>query len=214
MAEFENGSKTSPESRFISGPAIVAYLALFKLILHLATAGMYGFFVDELYFLACGEHLAWGYVDMPPLTAFQAWLTRALFGDSMLSIRLFPALAAAGLVLLTGAIVRELGGKRFAQVLAALAVVVAPAYLLVSTYLSMNSIEPLLWMGCALVLIRLVKTGDTRLWLWFGLLAGLGLLNKHTMLLFGFALIFLCSSCRSGDSWPTDGSSSAAGSHF
>jgi 4-amino-4-deoxy-L-arabinose transferase-like glycosyltransferase len=132
-------------------------------------------------------------VDMPPLTAFQAWLTRALFGDSMLSIRLFPALAGAGLVLLTGTIVRELGGKRFAQGLAALAVVVSPAYLLVSTYLSMNSIEPLLWMGCALVLIRLIKTGNTKLWLWFGLLAGLGLLNKHTMLLFGFALIFSLS---------------------
>jgi 4-amino-4-deoxy-L-arabinose transferase-like glycosyltransferase len=190
MPDSENVSKTASESRFTSGPAIVAYLALFKLILHLTMAGMYGLFVDELYFLACGEHLAWGYVDMPPLTAFQAWLTRALFGDSMLSIRLFPALAGAGLVLLTGAIVRALDGKRFAQGLAALAVVVSPAYLLMSTYLSMNSIEPLLWMGCALVLIRLIKTGNTRLWLWFGLIAGLGLLNKHTMLLFGFALIF------------------------
>src|SRR5512141_2838125 len=78
-----------------SGPAIVSALAAAKLALHLASAGLYGFFIDELYFLACGEHLAWGYPDFPPLTAFQAWLTRHLFGDSPFSIRLFPALAGA-----------------------------------------------------------------------------------------------------------------------
>src|SRR5262249_44543295 len=132
---------------------IVAYLSIIKLLVHLATAGAYGLFVDELYFLACGEHLAWGYVDMPPLTALQAWLARTLFGDSMLAIRLLPALAGAGLVVLTGSLARQLGGRRFAQGLAALAVLVAPGYLLVDSYLSMNSVEPLLWMGCVLVLI-------------------------------------------------------------
>ena len=172
-----------------SGSAVVGLIAAGTLALHLAAAGVYGLFIDELYFLACGEHLAWGYVDMPPLTAAQAWLARGLFGDSMLAIRLFPALAGAGLVLLAGALARELGGKRFAQGLAALAVATAPGYLLASSYLSMNSIEPLLWMGCALVLLRIIRTGDTRLWLAFGLLAGIGLENKDTMLLFGFALV-------------------------
>lgn len=176
-------------SAFTSGPAIVTYLAIAKLLVHLATAGVYGLFIDELYFLACGEHLAWGYVDMPPLTALQAWLARFLFGDSTVAIRLFPALAGAGLVLLTGAIARELGGRRWAQGLAALAVLVAPGYLAVDSYLSMNSIEPLLWMGCALVLIRIIKSGNATLWIWFGILAGVGLQNKQTMLLFGFALI-------------------------
>jgi 4-amino-4-deoxy-L-arabinose transferase-like glycosyltransferase len=130
--------------------------------LHLATAAVYGLFVDELYFLACGEHLAWGYVDMPPLTALQAWLARSLFGDSTLAIRLFPALAGAALVLLTGIIARELGGRRWAQGLAALAVLVAPGYLAVDSYLSMNSVEPLLWMGCALVLIRITQSGNVK----------------------------------------------------
>ncbi len=176
-------------SRFTSGSAIVAYIAAFKLILHLATASVYGLFIDELYFLACGQHLAWGYVDMPPLTAFQAWLTRALFGDSMISIRLFPALAGAGLILLTGKIVRELGGGRWAQALAALSVLVSPAFLAFDSYLSMNSIEPLIWMGCALVVIRIIKTKNPRLWIWFGVLAGIGLENKDTMLMFGFALV-------------------------
>ncbi|HXY41484.1 MAG TPA: hypothetical protein VEQ10_17540, partial [Vicinamibacteria bacterium] len=91
------------------GAAIVGAVAAVKLALHLATASVYGFFIDELYFLACGEHLAWGYVDFPPLTAFQAWLARHLFGDSPWSIRLLPALAGAATVLLTGALARRLG---------------------------------------------------------------------------------------------------------
>src|SRR5580765_1427596 len=99
---------------------IVALLATLTFAFHMSTASLYGFFIDELYFLACGQHLAWGYVDMPPLTAFQAWLTRHLFGDSPYSIRLFPSLAGAGLVLLAAAIARELGGGRFAQILTAL----------------------------------------------------------------------------------------------
>lgn len=194
--EGEAGARTadrrrqrSARSALASGSAIVAYLAVITLLLHLATAGTYGLFVDELYFLACGEHLAWGYVDMPPLTALQAWLTRALFGDSLLAIRLPPALAGAGLVLLTGALARQLGGGRFAQGLAALAVLAAPAYLLVDSYLSMNSVEPLLWMGCALVLIRIIQSGNVKLWILFGVLAGLGMENKHTMLMFAAALI-------------------------
>ena len=163
--------------RLTSGRAIVASLALSKLAVHLATAAVYGFFIDEPYFLACGEHLAWGYVDFPPLTAFQAWLTRHLFGDSPYSIRLFPALLGAALVWLTGTMARLLGGKRFAQGLAALAVLVAPIYLAFCSYLSMNSVEPVIWTGCALVVVRMIETGDTRLWLAFGVLSGIGLLN-------------------------------------
>jgi 4-amino-4-deoxy-L-arabinose transferase-like glycosyltransferase len=156
---------------------------------HLPNPGGYGLFIDELYFLACGEHLSFGYVDMPPLTALQAWTARALLGDSLLAIRLLPALAGVGLVLLTGAIVRQLGGGRFAQALAAVAVLLTPFYLSFDSYLSMNSVEPLLWMGCVLILIHMIKTGDARLWLWFGVIAGIGLENKDTMLMFGFALI-------------------------
>jgi len=177
------------ENAFTSGPALVVYISALEFVLHLPNPGGYGFFTDELYFMACGEHLSFGYVDMPPLTALQAWAARGLFGDSLTAVRLFPTLAAAGLILLTGALVRQFGGGRFAQVLAALAVLLAPFFLGLSSYLSMNSIEPLLWMGCAYVLIRIIKTGDPRLWLWFGLIAGIGLENKDTMLLFGFALI-------------------------
>ena len=191
-------SRGSAGRPLLGAAAIVAILAAIKLLAHLFTATNYGLFGDELYFLAAGEHLAWGYVDMPPLTALQAWLARSLFGPSVFGIHLVPALLGVGLVLLTGLIVHELGGKRAAQVLAGLAVLVAGIYLYVHSYLSMNSVEPLIWMGCAWVLVRMIKTGNTKLWLAFGALAGLGLLNKHTMVFFGAALLagLLLTSAR------------------
>ena len=173
----------------VTALVVVLILAGVKLLVHLLTATRYGIFIDELYFLAAGEHLAWGYVDMPPLTAVQAWLARALFGESLFGLRVIPALAGAALVLITAAIVRELNGGRFAQLLAGLGVLSAGIFLMINSYLSMNSIEPLIWAGCAWVLIRLIKTEDGRWWLAFGALAGLGLLNKHTMLLFGAAAV-------------------------
>ena len=167
----------------------VAAIAALNFAFHMATAKLYGFFIDEIYFLACGEDLAWGYVDFPPLTAFQAWLTRHLFGDSAYSIRLFPSLAAAGIVLLSAAIARELGGGRAAEIVAAIVALLSPGYLAFCSYLCMNSIEPLIWGGCALVVIRIIRRDDPRLWPWFGLLAGIGMLNKHTMVVFGFAVV-------------------------
>ena len=93
----------------------LALLALAKLLLHLATSGGYGLFRDEFYYLACSEHLALGYVDHPPLSIALLWLSRAIFGDSLLAIRLLPALAGAATVFTTGIIARELGGRRAAQ---------------------------------------------------------------------------------------------------
>src|SRR5579864_6281763 len=77
-------SDREPGSRFVSGPAIVLYIAAAKLLLHLLTASRYGIFRDEMYYLACSEHLAWGYVDHPPLGVFIAWFARHVFGESLL----------------------------------------------------------------------------------------------------------------------------------
>jgi hypothetical protein len=174
---------------FLGVGVLVATIAVVKLLLHLYAGRHYGYYIDELYYLACGDHLAWGYVDQPPLIALIAKISRTVFGDSLQSIRLFPALAGAAKVLLTGLIARELGGRRFAQGLAALAFLLASGFLATDSFLSMNSFEPLFWMGCAYLLIRIIRTGNQRLWLGFGVLAGIGLENKHSMLLFGFALI-------------------------
>ena len=176
-------------SRFARGKAIVAYLAVAIFLLHFVFSQRYGYFVDELYYLACSEHLDWGYVDQPPLIAVLTWLERKFFGDSLTAIRLFPAVASGVLVWLTGAITRQLGGKRFAQALAALCVIVAPVYLVLYHLLTMNALEPLLWMGSAYLVIRIVQTGNQTLWLWVGVLAGAGLQNKHSMLFFGSGVV-------------------------
>lgn len=177
------------EKQFFTGKNIVLMLAGIKFLLHLAVAGNYGLFTDELYFFACGEHLAWGYVDMPPLTAVQAWAARGLFGDSLYGLHIFPALTGALLVLLVGAIARELGGGRFAQGLAALGALIAPGWLAVDSYLSMNSIEQVLIAAMFWVVIRMINNNNPRGWLAFGLLAGIGLLNKDTIIMFGFAFL-------------------------
>jgi hypothetical protein len=172
-----------PASRF------VLLLALTDLVLHLAASGGYGFFRDELYYIACGRHLAFGYVDQPPLVALVARLSSLAFGNTLPGFRVFPALALSGLVLLTGCLTRELGGGRFAQALAALGVFLAPVYLAFGSFLSMNAFEPLFWTGCTYILVQILKRGNERLWLLLGGLAGIGLQNKHTMLVFGFGMI-------------------------
>ena len=176
-------------SRWTSGPALVAYISAALLTLHLLTASRYGYFGDEMYHLACGQHLAWGYVDQPPLIALVAWLVRHTLGTSLLAIRFLPAVAGAATVLLTGAIARELGGGRFAQALAALCVACSPVYLVLNYLFTMNAWEPLLWTACAYIVVRIIKTGDQKLWLWFGLLCGIGLENKYSMAVFGFGVV-------------------------
>src|SRR5271156_1784614 len=156
------------------GTALLLGLALAKVALQFAGILHYGFFRDELYYMACGEHLAWGYVDQPPLIALIAWLSRHLLGNSLFSIRLFPVLAGAAVVYLTGILARELGGGRFAQFLAAAAILLAPAYLAFDSFFSMNAFEPLLWLICAWIVVRIVRGASPRLWLAFGAVAGVG----------------------------------------
>lgn len=172
-----------------SGLAVVLAITAAKLLLHLATASRYGYFGDELYFLACGEHLDWGYVDQPPLIALVAWLVRHTLGTSLLAVRLPSALAGAALTLLTGLLARELGGGRFAMGLSAAASALAFVYVVMHYLFTMNAYEPLFWTGCAFIVVRIVKTGDQKLWLWFGLIAGLGLQNKYSMAVYGLGLV-------------------------
>ncbi len=169
--------------------ALILYLSAFKLLLHFLTSGEYGYFRDELYYLACGEHLDWGYVDQAPLIAVIARAQRAVLGDSLFAVRFLPAVAGAATVFFTGLIARECGGRRFGVALACLALIVAPTYLAGNNILTMNAFEPLFWVACAYLFVRVVKTGDERLWLWFGVVAGLGLQNKHSTLAFGFAFV-------------------------
>jgi 4-amino-4-deoxy-L-arabinose transferase-like glycosyltransferase len=169
-------------------------VAAAHLFLHLVSLRGYGIFRDELYYLACADHLDWGYVDHPPLSIALLWGQRALLGESLGAIRVLPALVGVGLVFLAALLARELSGGRFAQGLAALAVAVVPQYLGITGFFSMNAFDLLFWAAAALVVARIVNTGDARLWLVLGALLGLGLQNKISVLFFGFGLAVALAS--------------------
>jgi hypothetical protein len=178
------------ERRWVrDGTAALLLLSLVKLLLHLATSGRYGYFRDELYFIACSKRLAWGYVDQPPLVSLVARISQAGMGQNLFALRFRPAVAGGATIFLTGWLARELGGGPLAQILAAMAALLAPLLLAFGSYFSMNSFEPLFWTACGWILVRVLKGGSGRLWLLFGGIAGIGLLNKYTMLVFGFGVV-------------------------
>ena len=183
-ANSKSGGSKSLSAGLSSGSALVLFIAAAKLLFHLLTANRYGIFRDELYYLACADHLDWGYVDQPPLIALITWVSTRAFGSSLLALRFLPAVAGAALVWLTGCITKELGGGRFARVLAALAVALAPVYLLMHHWMTMNAFEPLIWMGCVWCIVRSINTAQPRYWLGFGILAGIGMETKYSMAFF------------------------------
>jgi hypothetical protein len=179
-------SEARPQAE--DGRGILAILALFSVALHLAVISRYGWFRDELYYIACGNHLDFGYVDHPPLVALIARLTQDVLGGSLLATRLPSVLAGAAVIFLSGLLAREMGGGRFAQAVAALCALVVPLYLFVFHILSMNSFDVLFWTLGAWIVVRIVNTGNPKLWLLFGLVCGIGLQNKHSILFFGFGV--------------------------
>jgi len=170
----------------MSRPAIV--IAAAYVGLQMATSGRYGYFRDELYYLACGDHLAWGYVDHPPVVALVARVSRALFGESLLAIRLLSAVAGGATILLTGRLVRVFGGDAWAEAVAALGVVIAPIFLFLFHILSMNAWDVLLWTAVALTVARIFAEERPSLWVAAGVLIGVGVETKHSMAFFVLGL--------------------------
>lgn len=179
----------SHEKWYATGMAFVLYIAGVKLLLHLLTASRYGFFGDEMYYLACSEHLDWGYVDQPPIIALVTWFVRHVFGESLFALHLLPAIAGAARIVLTGVIARELGARRLGMAVSALGVLCTLIYWPLDHLFTMNTFEPLIWMGCAWLVIRIIKTGNQKLWLWFGVLSGIGMETKYSMAIFGFGIV-------------------------
>ena len=179
---------TIPEAaiqrRFGAGPVLTILFSAAALLVHLLTNGRYGYFRDELYYIACGRHLALGYVDQPPLSILLLHLSQVLLGNSLSAIRLLPALAGAATVAITGLIARELGGRAWAIALGCAGSLCVLFNLAVGNFFSMNAFEPLFWMGCVYLLVRIINGGSPTLWLWFGVLLGLGLENKHSTAFF------------------------------
>ncbi len=163
--------------------------ALGFLLLTVLTAGRYGFYGDELYYIACSKHLDWGYVDHPPFVAFLTMLSTLIFGETLIGIRFLSGLAGAVTVILSARIAGMLGGGKFSQALASLSVCFATAFPALSSFFSMNPVDIML---CTLFMYMFSKTitvPSPQRWITLGVLLGVGLLNKYTFLVLGFSLL-------------------------
>jgi hypothetical protein len=173
--------------RPLSGLAVAAAAA--TLLLHVATISGYGWFRDEFYYLACAARLDWGYVDHPPGVALITALTRLVAGDSIVALRLPPAIAHAATVLLAALLAREMGSRAYGQIVAAVTVALAPILLGIASIVSMNAYDGFVWAAALLVFARLIRTNEPRYWIALGVLFGLGFENKHSVLFLAFGLV-------------------------
>ena len=178
---------SDPPAPYAWRPVGVVALGLFALLMSLASR--YGYHRDELYFLAAGRHLGWGYVDQPPLTPLLSRGMAALVGDSLTGARILPALMAAATVLVSALISRELGGARAEQLLTAGATAISAMVLISGHWLSTTTVDLLIWTVLCWLVIRAVRSGGGRCWLWAGLVAGTGLQNKTLVLFLLAALV-------------------------
>jgi 4-amino-4-deoxy-L-arabinose transferase-like glycosyltransferase len=180
-------------------PRTVWAFAGVKLVFHLATTRL-SYHRDELYFIAASKRLAFSYVDFQPITPLLVRAARFAFGDSLLGLRVIPALAGALAIVLAALIARELGGDRRAQVLAAFALLVVPLFVGMDAAVNTVSLETPAWMLVAFVTARLIRTSDDRLWVALGAAGGLALLVKFTMVAYlgGLGVAILLTPLRIG----------------
>ena len=173
-------------------------IAATQFIVQVVFHNQYGYFRDELYYIACSKHLAFGYVDQPPLSIFVLAIVRWTLGESLQAIRLLPSLAGVGVVILAALMARELGGGKYAQGLASFAVVAAHVLLAAGRYYSMNAFDVLFWALALYIVVKIVTQDRPQLWVWFGIVAGLGLLNKYSVgfLCAGLFVALLISPAR------------------
>jgi hypothetical protein len=176
--------------RIRSGDLLIIFtLSLVRILLNLFINNQYDFHRDELYYLACGDHLDFGYVDHPPLLPWIASFIKPLIGQSLFAVRLIPTLAGGTIVALTGLSVKELGGGKFAQAVGCLAVIIAPLFLGMGLLFTTNVFDQLLSVLSIYLLILIFKKDNPRYWLLLGIVLGLGMMNKHTMLIFAAAIL-------------------------
>jgi len=149
----------------------------------------YGYFRDELYFIALSKHLAFGYVDIPPLLPLCVAIVHFLFDTSLFTTKLIPAFCSVAVIILTRAMVKKLSGRLFAQTLALVCVVFAPAYFNEGWVLSVTALDRVFWAACLYMILLLLTSENKKYWLYFGFFAGLGLLSKITILWLGFSIV-------------------------
>ncbi len=178
--------KTEKNQNIVIG--IILALAAIKLLIPFMVSHDFGFQRDELLYMALGNHLAWGYMAVPPFIAFIAKITNILFGYGIHSLRFFPALSGALSLWITTLIAKEMGGKSFAQILAGFGYLFGLAYLRMNLLFQPVTFNLFFLVLSAYLFIRILKTNEPKYWIGLGIALGIGLLNKYTMLLFGFGI--------------------------
>ena len=190
MGPTENHRRITPigdRPGLLGVPWSVLLVAGLMVIGLLAVAGAYGFHGDEMYFVVAGQHPAFGYVDQPPLTPLLSAASVALLGTSPVAVRVLPAIEMGLIVVLTALIARDLGGSRRAQTLAAITAALS-GYLGAGHLDTTTDPDLLAWAVIVWLLVKLLGGGDRRLWLAVGLVTGVGLENKDTLLFLGAGL--------------------------
>jgi 4-amino-4-deoxy-L-arabinose transferase-like glycosyltransferase len=187
-----------PPGRIATDLWLLILFGFINLLLHTLVNNRYGFHRDELATLDDARHLAFGYVAYPPLTPFVARIALTLFGSSLAGLRLFSALAMSAAMILTGLMARALGGARFAQILAALCVGVAPIVIIQGSLFQYVAFDYLWWTLIAYLMIKLLQSDDVRWWLAIGAVIGVGMLTKYTVAFFaiGIAVGVLVTKAR------------------
>jgi len=177
---------------------LILLLASLKLLIHLFTFSNFELHRDAYLYYAQSEHLAWGFIAVPPFTAVIGKIATIIFGNTTFALRFFPALFGAVNVVIIGLMVKELGGKKIAIVLASLAYIISPSYLHTNALFQPVSFNHFFWLLCGYLILMMIKRNDQRIWIWIGLAFGIGFLNKYSIVFFclAFAIALLISKHR------------------
>ena len=167
----------------------IILLALFNSAIHLWVIPNFEYHRDELLYFSQGMHPAFGYVSVPPLTAWIAFVMQSVFGYSLFAVKLFPALLGGAMVVLAAQIAKELGGNRYSQLLTAVGILVMPTFMRSFHLFQPVSIDFFLWTLLFYLVVRFVNTKNEKLLIWFGFFSGLALLNKYLVLFLLLALL-------------------------
>src|SRR5256886_4333633 len=192
----------------------IAFLVAAKIGITMAVADRYGWHRDEFYSRASSRHLSLGYVAYPPVTPLLARLDQARLPGWLPGLRLLPVLAGAAVIVIAALIARELGGNRLAQALTGLAVLISPEFIGTNILFQTVSFDQVVWAVACLLFVRLLRGANPREWLWLGLVFGIGLETKYTVIGLGWRCSSACWSPGNGGCLRVGGHGSALASLF
>ena len=176
------------EKKWFTGLELILLLTCINLVIRLLTNSAYGFHRDEFLYMALGRHLDIGFWSNPPLIGIFAYLSQ-LLGDSVFSVRFIPAILGAATVFLTGLMVKDYGGKFFAQLIACLAIMLSPAYLRLFSMYNPVPFEVFYWTLLSFLILRYLKTASINYIYALGIVVGLGMMNKYSTIFFVIGIL-------------------------